>query len=145
MTERRLEDFLPHRPPMLLIDEIVEVSNDHAICRAAIKPDCVFLQGGVVHASAMIEVMAQCCVVVASERSAGGERPRLGFIVSCREVDFAVDSFAVGDELVVTAKRVHGQHQLAVFACSVVQNDQVCVTMQLSAADAKLVGAEPTG
>ncbi|HEV7558343.1 MAG TPA: hypothetical protein VGO00_22895, partial [Kofleriaceae bacterium] len=137
------EDFVPHRPPMLLIDDIVEVSDDHAICHAVIKPGCVFLRDGVVHASAMIEVMAQCCAVVASARSSIG-KPRLGLIVSCREVEFAVDSFAIGDQLVVTAKRVHGQHQLAVFACSVVRNDQVCATMQLSAADAELVGAEPT-
>jgi len=139
---RPIEDYLPHRPPMLLIDELVEVSDIRAVVRATIKPDCVFARDGIVHPAAMIEFMAQCCAIVSAARPSG-KGPRLGFIISCREVDLLVDSFAVGDKLELTADKIHGQEPLAVFGCTVVRDGAVCATMQLSAVDAEVIGNQP--
>ena len=47
-------DYLPHRPPMLLIDDIVEVTADRAICSTTIHPECVFAIEGRVHPSAIV-------------------------------------------------------------------------------------------
>ena len=38
-------DAIPHRPPMLLVDEIVERSDDRIVCRKRFRPDEFFLQG----------------------------------------------------------------------------------------------------
>ena len=141
-TFRPIEDYLPHRPPMLLIDELVEVSDVRAVVRATIKPDCVFARDGIVHPAAMIEFMAQCCAIMSTVRPSD-KGPRLGFMISCREVDLWVDSFAVGDKLELTADKIHGQEPLAVFGCTVVRDGAVCATMQLSAVDAELIGNQP--
>ena len=130
-------DYLPHRPPMLLLDDVVEVSDRRAVCRATIHPDCVFAIDGVVHPSAMIEACAQACAVFAGVTAGrAGGAPRLGLLVACREVHFAVDSFAVGDELTVTATREIAQPQLTAFTGTVVRDGVVCVTVELSVADA---------
>ncbi|HET9989016.1 MAG TPA: hypothetical protein VFQ65_10850 [Kofleriaceae bacterium] len=141
-TFRPIEDYLPHRPPMLLIDELVEVSDVRAVVRATIKPDCVFARDGIVHPAAMIEFMAQCCAIMSAVRPSD-KGPRLGFMISCREVDLLVDSFAVGDKLELTADKIHGQEPLAVFGCTVVRDGAVCATMQLSAVDAEVIGNQP--
>lgn len=133
--------YLPHRPPMLLIDEIVEVTSDTAICRTTLRPDCVFARGASVHPSAMIEIVAQVCAIcvgVIGERD--GDPPRLGFIVGCREVTFAIDQFSVGDELTVAATKILGEDQLAAFHGTVTRAGQVCVTIQLSVVNAELAG-----
>ena len=138
-----VSDYLPHRPPMLLIDRIDEVTADRAVCRATIQPDCVFAQNGVVHPSAMIEFVAQACAIYVGVRaSRDGDPPRLGFIVGCREITFSVDSFAIGDELTIIATRLLGQDQLAVFNGTVTRGDQPCVTIQLSVVDAELAGTQ---
>ncbi len=136
-------DYLPHRPPMLLIDRIDEVTGDRAVCHATIQPDCVFAQDGVVHPSAMIEFVAQACAIYVGVRgSRDGDPPRLGFIVGCREITFAVDSFAIGDELTIVATKLLGQDQLAVFNGTVSRGEELCVTIQLSVVDAELAGTQ---
>ena len=132
-------DYLPHRPPMLLVDRVVDVTGDRIVCRTTIHPDCVFAIDGRVHASAMIEFAAQACAIFVGVRSArDGDPPRLGVILGCREIAFAVDSFAVGDELAISATKVFGEHRLAAFTCTVSRGDVECVTLQLSVADAEL-------
>jgi predicted hotdog family 3-hydroxylacyl-ACP dehydratase len=132
-------DYLPHRPPMLLIDDIVEWSDQHAVCRTTIRPDCVFAIDGVVHPSAMIEFVAQVCAIfvgVRSERS--GDPPQIGFLMACREIAFDVDRFAIGDELTITATKTFGEKTLAAFTGTVVRGGAPCATIQLSVIDAAL-------
>lgn len=136
-------DYLPHRPPMLLIDRIDDVTGHDGVCTATIKPDCVFVQDGVVHPSAMIEFVAQACAIVAGvDASRTGGPQRLGFIVGCREVTFAVDHFAIGDELAIVVKKLIGGDQLAAFHGTVTRAGVVCVTIQLSVVDAEIAGTQ---
>src|SRR5262249_34394436 len=117
-------DYLPHRPPMLLIDDIVEWSELRAVCRATIRADCVFAIDGAVHPAAMIEYVAQVCAIYAGVRSArSGDPQQVGFIMACREAAFDVDRFAVGDELTITATKMFGQKQLALFTGTVARGD----------------------
>ena len=67
-------DYLPHRPPMLLIDDLVEWSELRAVCRTVIRPDCVFAIDGAVHPAAMIEFVAQVCAIYVGVRSADKAR-----------------------------------------------------------------------
>ncbi len=132
-------DYLPHRPPMLLIDEVVEMVGDRIVCRTTIHPDCVFAIDGQVHPSAMIELVAQVCAIAVGVRaSRAGNPPKLGLIIGCREVAFDIDSFAVGDDLVITVNKVFGQTQLAAFVGTVHRRDALCATIHLSVVDATL-------
>lgn len=134
-------NYLPHRPPMLLIDDIVEVLTDRATVRTTIHPDCVFAIDGRVNPAAMIEFVAQACAIaVGVTASREGKPPRLGVILGCREVSFTIDSFAVGDELEITVERVFGQSQLAAFACTVSRAGECCVKIHMSVADASALG-----
>lgn len=136
-------DYLPHRPPMLFIDRIDDATNQGAACMATIKPDCIFLQDGVVHPSAMIEFVAQACAIAAGvDASRTGGPPKLGFIIGCREVAFAVDHFSVGDELTIVVKKIIGGDQLAAFNGTVSRDGVVCVTIQLSVVDAEIAGTQ---
>ena len=128
---------------MLMIDRIDDVTNHDAICTATIKPDCVFVQDGVVHPSAMIEFVAQACAIAAGvDASRTGGPPKLGFIVGCREIAFAVDHFSVGDELTIVVKKIIGGDQLAVFNGTVSRAGVVCVTIQISVVDAEIAGTQ---
>jgi len=131
--------YLPHQPPMLLIDDLVEVTELRAVCRTVIHPDCVFAIDGRVHPAAMIEFVAQVCAIYAGAISAsGGGPPRLGLIMACREAEFAVDAFAVGDELTIVAAKAFGGNQMASFTGTVSRGDALCATIQLSVVDAEL-------
>jgi predicted hotdog family 3-hydroxylacyl-ACP dehydratase len=138
--------YLPHKPPMLLIDEVLEVTDDRGICRTTIRPDCVFAIDGVVHPAAMIEFIAQSCAIAVGVLAArNGNPPRLGMIMACREASFTVDHFSVGDQLTITVNKVLGLKMMGAFACTVVRDGATCVTLQLSVVDADLAAAPPSG
>lgn len=144
-TFEPVASYMPHRPPMLLIDGIDEVTAAGIVCRATIQPDCVFATNGAVHPSAMIEFVAQACSIFVGVTAArDGDPPRLGFLVGCREISFDVDSFFVGDELTIAATKVHGQHQIAGFTATVARGGAPCVSIQLSVVDAAMAGVQLT-
>jgi len=141
-----ITDYLPHRPPMVFIDEIVSVTDTRGECRTTIHPDCVFAIDGQVHPTAMIEFVAQVCAIcVGVLASREGKPPRLGLIMGCREITFAVNSFAVGDELTIVITKIFGQTQVAAFACTVTRDGVQCATIQLSVVDAELAEAQLPG
>jgi len=141
-------DYVPHRPPMLMIDEIVEVAVLRSICRATLRPQCPFAIDGRVHPSALIELAAQAVAVsvgVIARRE--GRAVRRGFVIGSRDCTFAVDSLAVGDVLELRCTREVGETLLGSFACDVYRDDARCATIQLSVADASvgtLIPAERT-
>lgn len=45
MSRSEIETAIPHRPPMLLLDEIVERSDDRIVCRKTFREDEFFFQG----------------------------------------------------------------------------------------------------
>ena len=45
MSRDEIQAAIPHRAPMLLVDEIVERYNDSIVCRKTFRPDEFFFQG----------------------------------------------------------------------------------------------------
>lgn len=100
MTEfdRDPSRYLPHRPPMLLIDSVEAADGTSARCRVCVGEQCaLFLEAdGTYPASLFIEFMAQTVGVYAGVRDAGGE-PRVGFLLGSRSVKLAKDPLHEGE------------------------------------------------
>lgn len=45
MTTEEILNAIPHRPPMLLVDEVVEKSDNHIVTRKTFRDDEYFTQG----------------------------------------------------------------------------------------------------
>lgn len=45
MSREKIEQAIPHRPPMLLVDEVVAQTEDSIVTRKTFRPDEFFLQG----------------------------------------------------------------------------------------------------
>jgi 3-hydroxyacyl-[acyl-carrier-protein] dehydratase len=45
MSRQQVLDAIPHRPPMLLVDEVVEWHEERIVCRKTFQPDEWFFQG----------------------------------------------------------------------------------------------------
>lgn len=130
-------ELIPHRPPMVLLDEVIAVEPGRVTCRATLQPDCVFAQDGLVHPAALIELVAQVCAAYVKLLPGDSDgSPRLGLIMGSREASFAVESLAVGDVLTVSAHKQYGESQLASFEGTVMRGDELCATIQLSVVDA---------
>jgi predicted hotdog family 3-hydroxylacyl-ACP dehydratase len=131
-------DYVPHRPPVLMIEEIVEVTPKRSVCRMTIRPDCVFAIDGQVHPAALIELAAQAFAVgVGVNAKRKGDPVGRGFVLGGRECTFEVDSLGVGDRLEFRCTRLFGE-VLGVFTCDVYRDGARCATIQLSVADSNV-------
>jgi 3-hydroxyacyl-[acyl-carrier-protein] dehydratase len=45
MSRQQILDAIPHRPPMLLVDDIVEWETEHIVCKKTFTSDEFFFQG----------------------------------------------------------------------------------------------------
>jgi len=76
-----------------------------------------------------IEYMAQTIAAGAglSARDKGDQAGRTGFLLGCRNLSIAVDSFQSGDRLTGEARRTWGENQIGSFACKVQRGSEVLV------------------
>ena len=70
MTREELKEYIPHREPMLLIDEIEE--DGHCYAKYRVKDDEIFCQGHfpgnpIVPGVILCEIMAQSCALLVKE------------------------------------------------------------------------------
>ena len=133
MTLPGLEALLPHRAPMLLLDEVVRFDSESVTCRVTIRSDSMFAVDGQVPAWAALEYCAQSVAAFVGLRShASGEAPRLGMLIAARELSLSVDSFAPGDVLSIESKLQFGEARVGRFECAVTREGSVVAKATLS-------------
>ncbi len=139
-----IEELLPHRPPMLWIDEVVDQRGDDIHCRLTVRESHAFVSGGQVEAIVAIEWMAQTVgALVGLYDRKRGDAPRPGYLIAIPEAHFSVERFAVGDVLELYAHRAWGDESLASFECRVERGGALAATAQLSVYRRALPAARP--
>ncbi|GHT90476.1 thioester dehydrase [Betaproteobacteria bacterium] len=120
-----IEEYLPHRGQMLLLDRVLEVTPGRMMTSVSIRPESAFCREGRVAAYVGIEYMAQTvgALVGWHEREAGGA-VKTGFLVSVRKYSCAVDYFFVGTTLNIEARENWRDAEgLGVMDCSIYHPD----------------------
>lgn len=120
-----IEDTVPHRPPMILIDEIVAREPGRITAAVTVRPDALFFrpgQGMPMHLA--LEWMAQTCAAYggAEARDAGGT-PRIGFLLGSRDFRATRSWLADGERFEITAVLDFHDDDLASFSCDLSDRD----------------------
>lgn len=116
-----VENVLPQRPPMVLIDEIVARGADSLVAGVSIRPDGLFFQPGLgVPCHVALEWMAQACGAFAgSEALDDAGAVKIGFLLGTRDFQSERTWFAEGEYLYVRIRLEYRDEELANFACEV--------------------------
>lgn len=125
-------DLIPHRPPMALIDEIVDFDEAERSLVAAVDVREEW-QGNWV----AIEYMAQTAAALAGmfDRLQDAEKPaRPGFLLGTRRLTLDLPAFKVGERYLVKAKNEFADEDSASFACEMSDSTgKVVATANLNA------------
>jgi predicted hotdog family 3-hydroxylacyl-ACP dehydratase len=110
--------LVPHAPPMLWIDEIVQYTDESVVCRVTLRDEHVFLDQGQAESIVTVELMAQAVAAfVGLADRVRGETPRPGYLVAIPEARFLVPTVAVGQTLELVCSKRFGDDKIASFAC----------------------------
>jgi predicted hotdog family 3-hydroxylacyl-ACP dehydratase len=95
-------EFLPHRPPFLMIDRLDFVDDREVRAGVVVAQGMTLLErDGTLHPVALAEIVAQAWAAATGYRKAvAGLPPQTGLLVSLRSVEFPGRA-AVGDRLTV--------------------------------------------
>lgn len=119
-----LTSFMPHRPPMLLLDALVAHEGDEAVCEKTFTDGDPFVENGQVSSFVALELFAQAAAAhFGYEGLARGGQAQSGALLGARKIDLARDTFAVGEKLSIRVKRVMSMPPMAQFECALTAPD----------------------
>lgn len=128
--DQAITQLIPHRPPMLLINQLLEVDQSSASALVKIADDTAFLQRSdgqtaFVPAWIGVEYMGQTAALIAGfQEQQGLCEPHLGFLMGARKYQSNVSQFVMGSVLKVSCREAAlvGE-SLAMFKCTIAHND----------------------
>ena len=103
----KIEDLLPHRDRMLLIDEILEVDHHMAVTRATVTDRWPFFNGNSVDPLVLIEVVAQTAGINngwVRIQTHGQDSEKKGWLVGIKQSRFFVDAVSLNDLIITKAE-----------------------------------------
>ena len=130
-TRDDLNKRLPHRPPMLMLTEILQQQADHIHCRSIIRADNPMLNPQrLFPATAAIEPLAQAAGLLLGEHSPG-DASRPGAIVQIKTFQAQPATIPVGTELRIHAHYQAGSADAALFKGQVKCGEQTLLSAEL--------------
>lgn len=111
--------FMPHRPPMLMLDAMLAHTGDECVCTKTFRAGDPLVEDGRVTSLVTIELFAQTAAAhfgYAGFVAGGGMTS--GALLGTRKIDLFVGSFELEKELVVHAKQVFAIPPAAQFECT---------------------------
>lgn len=119
--DKRIFELLPHRPPMLLIEQLQEVNENGAVATLEVRTNSQYCGAQGVPACIGLEYMGQTAALIAGyQQQQGLTTPHLGFLLGCRRYDSEVSYFGVGKSLRVAATQATSVgDSLATFNCTI--------------------------
>lgn len=121
LDEYAIEELLPHRKPMLLLEQLLESGSDYIVCKVVVGNDGLFDVASRVPASMGLEYMAQAVSAYSGLQARRKGLPvKLGFLLGTRLFESSVAEFSSGQVLEVKVRRILGGGDgLGSFECTV--------------------------
>jgi predicted hotdog family 3-hydroxylacyl-ACP dehydratase len=134
-------ELVPHRPPMLLIDEIVSLEGRTIVCRSQIREDHPFLRDGLVPNLIVIELFAQSAAALIGQFApAGGPRLTSGALLGTRSVKLYADALALGDEVEIRCSEAWTIDMAAQIECTMYRRGE-----KIAEGSINVMAGEPKG
>ena len=87
LTGAEVEQYLPQRPPMILVDTLWSIDDTRIVSGLRVHPELIFAEDGLLHEPGILEHVAQTAALGAGYGSRqSGAQVRIGFIGSYKDV-----------------------------------------------------------
>jgi predicted hotdog family 3-hydroxylacyl-ACP dehydratase len=111
-------DLLPHKPPMILVDEVVEFREDLIHTRIVIREGIPFFKEGRVPSYVALEYMAQTIGVWSGLKlRQQGKKLQVGFLLGTRRLNLQISFFNERITLNIYGQPKYSDGEMASFYC----------------------------
>jgi predicted hotdog family 3-hydroxylacyl-ACP dehydratase len=111
-----VEDLVPHAPPALALDALVEGRDGFAHTRVTVRDGGLLVQNGGIDSVVTLEWMAQTVAACLGYAAfLGGVGVRVGMVVACRQFTIARPRLHVGERCDVRVQRLRGTDDISNF------------------------------
>lgn len=112
----KFADLVPHSGDMVLLDRVVEKTNDTISCALCLQPESRFVREGRVRPLVGLEYMAQAVAAYAGWSDlVDGDNPEIGFLIGVRNFVSTTPWLSCDTHYLVEAKHVWGSDRLGSF------------------------------
>jgi len=130
-------EYIPQRPPIVMIDRIVDITETKVVCEFQVKNDNLFVVDGKFPEPGIIENMAQTIAAGAGYRAkANNEKVKLGYIAAIKNLNIYAKP-SVGDVLSTSVEIVN-----EVFSVTIVQAEVICGSTKIADCEMRIFTEE---
>jgi len=129
-----IEELIPHREPIRIISEVIEIADDFAITAAVVKSNWPLYDGNGVNSLVLIEAIAQTAALVEGYKKKKQGKPGVkGWLVGIKNAEFKQAKIPVNTRVVVSVKSMYSFDNYGVIEGTVKCGEDVLVAAVLQA------------
>jgi len=129
-----IEDFIPHREPILIISEVIELNEESGITGAVVKSSWPLYDGNGVNSLVLIEAIAQTAALIEGyKKKKQGKGGVKGWLVGIKSAEFKQASIPVDTRLVIAVKSLYSFDNYGVIEGTVKSGEDVLAVAVLQA------------
>ncbi len=120
LSEISLEDLLPHRDNMMLVNEVLEVDRKHALTICRVNESWPMADKNGVCSLVLVELAAQTAGICNGWdriQTKGLHSEKLGWLVGIKKADLFIDFLPIGGTVLSRAENVHNFGNLREVSC----------------------------
>jgi predicted hotdog family 3-hydroxylacyl-ACP dehydratase len=134
--------YLPHQPPMLMVDKIVSVDNEHTEAIFEIKKDTIFVQNNIFLEAGLIENAAQTCSSIVAQSYFIDENNQeingvevIGFISSIKSIKIhglPMVGDVISTKAVLLSKFITDDYSLCTLSCQTFNKEKLLLEGEIN-------------
>ncbi|MDC8105692.1 ABC transporter permease [Chryseobacterium sp. PTM-20240506] len=129
-----IHNFLPHREPMLMVDYILELTEENVITSFLITADNIFVHNNELVEAGLIENSAQTCSSIVGQSFFEGpeiETKVIGFITNIKKIEvFSLPK--VGDTIISKASLISKYENICNIFCETFNNNELLIRAEIN-------------
>ena len=120
LSSLNILDIIPHKPPMVLIDKVIDFTSDSITAMVTITDQSLFFENGGVPSYVGIEYMAQAVAAWNGLMARQNNLPSgIGYLLGTRKMKLLIENFKEGSYLEIKGYCKFTDGEIASFDCSI--------------------------
>ena len=129
-----IEDYIPHREPIRIISEVIEMKEESAIAGAVVNSNWPLYEVNAVNSLVLIEAIAQTAALVEGyKKKKQGKAGVKGWLVGIKSAEFKQATIPVDTRLIIAVKSLYSFDNYGVIAGTVKSGEDVLAVAVLQA------------